>query len=132
MGVLLLTVTGCGAADARTPEMRIGTLQLGRTYELDGARYVLDARFDVSGPETFELDTALTNQPVTCALEAGSYVITIRDDFRLWRDVAVAQVRVAAELASDAETRFLVRGGDSTLVVYEFLVEGRALAFDSY
>jgi hypothetical protein len=65
------------------------------------------------------------------ALVPGSYAITIRTDFSLWRDVAVAQVQVAAELVSDAEQRFEITTGTSTLVAYEFMIDGHTAAFDS-
>jgi hypothetical protein len=129
--VLLSALVGCGApAENQAEEAAPGMLRLGRQCEIDGGRYSLDARFDVTGPEVLELATDPTSRSEALVLAAGSYTTTIRSDFSVWRDVAVARLQVAAQLASDAEQAFEITSGVSTLVAYDFMVEGEMVTFD--
>lgn len=118
-------------SQAEEGAVELGHLRLGRESVIDGVRHTLDARFDLVGPVAFELDTAAANDAVSCELATGRYAITIRPDFRVWRDVAVAQVQVAAELAEDARHLLEITNGVSTLVAYDFLVEGEPATFDA-
>jgi hypothetical protein len=125
-------LTGCGDPAPSQPEkVELGILRVGRKCELHGVRYALDARFDVTGPEVLELDTNPTNDEQGRELLVGNYAITIRPGFSLWRDVAVARIQVSAELASHPERHFEITAGTSTLVAYEFVVDGETVAFDS-
>jgi hypothetical protein len=112
-------------------EVEPGILRLGRKSEADSGRFTLDARFDVTGPLVLELDTHLTNAPRERELAAGSYAIVIRPDFRLWRDIAVAEIQVTAALASSAHQLFEITPGASTLVAYAFMVDGGKVVLDT-
>jgi hypothetical protein len=128
LGFALLACVGPSAS--RLGEVERGSLRIGRECELHGTRFTLDARFDIAGPEVVEVDTGL-DRGAPLELTAGSYVISIRPDFTLWRDVAVARVEVVGELVSDEQQRFEIADGTSTLVAYEFTVDGETAAFDS-
>jgi hypothetical protein len=131
---LSCTLLACGApaaSHADGGEVELGLLRLGRKCEIDGARHVLDARFDVVGPVELELDTAPPNGATSWQLATGRYAITIRPDFSVWRDVAVAQLRVIAELTTDAQQSFEITSGAPTLVAYELSVNGVVAAFDA-
>ena len=128
---LVSTLAACAAPPvSQGEESATGLLRLGRRCDAGRGGLTLDARFDVTGPVALELDTHLTN-PQTRELRAGNYAIAIRPDFRLWRDVAVAQLQVAAELVSNGEQLFEIAPGASTLVAYNFMVEGDMATFDS-
>lgn len=130
--VLAWSLAGCGApAAGPAEEGEPGILRLGRNSESGGVRYTLSARFDAEGPMALELDTDRTSDAAGRPLATGSYAITIRHDYSLWRDIAVAQIQAPAELASDAEQRFEITPGASTLVAYEFVVDGKTVSFES-
>lgn len=127
--VLASILTACGGPAASPPEEgEPALLRLGRKAELHGDRYSLMAHFDLVGPVVAALDTSPTND-AGWQLAPGAYAITIRSDFSLWRDVAVAQVQVPGELMCDAEQRFEARGGETTLLAYQFLVDGGEVDF---
>jgi hypothetical protein len=126
------TLGACGAPAANESEkVEPGVLRLGRKCNAASGRLTLDARFDVAGPVVLAIDTQSINEPQAQELVAGSYAISIRPDFRLWRDVAIALLQVEAELVSDAQQRFEITPGASTFVVYEFTVDGERVVFDA-
>src|SRR4051812_29095309 len=130
MAVFASAVAACGAPeftprDANEP----GTLQLGRASELDSAHYVLEATFDVTGPEPFNLNSAYTVGPIIRSLVPGTYAVTLEPGSRVLKDVAIAQVPVTADLVSDAWQSFEINSGVTTRVVYRFTVDEGTIVF---
>ena len=128
-----LIFVGCAApATSQGEELELGFLRVGRESAYGGVHYTLSARFDVSGaPTAFELDTEVTHAVAERVLAMGNYAITIRSDFTVWRDVAVAQLEVPADLACAQEQRFAITAGSSTLIAYAFMVEGKTIVFEA-
>lgn len=127
----LFTLTACGSpAASGMDEDAPGMLQVGRTGELDGAHYELEARFILTGPESFGLDLGYTNSAANQELVPGAYTIAIQPGFRVLRDAAVTEVPVAAELSAEATRDFQILPAATTLVSYQFAVVGGMLSFD--
>ena len=131
MGLSACAPSASGATDEnQADEPKQGTLYINQRTELEGTHYALDAIFDVTGPERFTIDLAYTTMPISRALKAGPYSITIRPGYRVLQDVAVAEVPVQSELVSDATQTFQISAEVTTQVVYRFALGAGTVAFD--
>jgi hypothetical protein len=130
--LLLWTATACGGRNVGAEQAEpIARLQIGRTGELNGTRYVLDARFAVSGPEQVTLDTrSTTAHELDYDLTPGAYTITVQSDFHVLEDVAVAEVPIASALVSARTQGFQLASGTTTTIDYRFDVEGGTVSLD--
>ena len=129
-GACLCSVASCGPApDTADERGKPGTLLLGNRAALDGTEYLLEARFDVNGPQICTLDTREAIAPVQRDLSPGQYLIAIQSDFLVFEDVAIAEVPIASSLSSEPTQPFEIRSGAPTRVEFRFIVTEGEVSF---
>jgi hypothetical protein len=125
--------TSCGSDDDHTTSLQsTGTVRLNlATVSPSGIVYrLVNAEFEVEGPENATLVGPRNAPDIVERLAVGSYTVTLQDGWRLqfeWGDGTWRNVD--ATLKHSATVNFEIEERETTHVVYEFRVDGEDVRF---
>ena len=113
---------GCHDAQSRDDQLGATGITIPLILEQGGVTYRLNGVFDVSGPDSFTIDT--DDDPDATAIDLdvtpGVYNVTLRDGWSLEVRTGASFVRVDAVLLSPNPAVVVVREGSASRLVFRF------------
>lgn len=134
-GLVIAGIAACGSSrfdEAKENVEKTGTANVALTATANGSTYRLElARFDITGRQTMSLfsDTDINAVDIQQTLIEGDYEIYLNGGWKLERLDDAGPTQVNASLVSAARQSFHINTGQTTIITYEFSVDGAPLVF---